>query len=100
MICPNEGNKFFDEQNCIYCQWYQQCYKAEQSGNIFGTDEALGDNFPNISDCPADKGEICNKGKACDSCKDNKITNEEVEKFKIELSNIIFYSEWEKKYEN
>jgi hypothetical protein len=115
MLCPNNKGKDFDDLDCRDCEWYMQCFKMWQTGNIWGKIECnpeckakgncsgckwehLGDNFPNINNCPADNGAICDKGKACDSCKDNKITKEELDKFKVELGEIIFVDELIKKW--
>lgn len=53
--------------------------------------ETLGDNFPKLSDCPADYGATCNKGKACDSCKDNSdiFQEKEIKLQEQELSNSV-----------
>lgn len=39
MICPNNGNKSFDEEDCISCDYYSQCLSHSNFNN-------LGDNYP------------------------------------------------------
>jgi hypothetical protein len=113
MICPVTGNRDFDDLDCRDCEWYMQCFKMWQDGNIWSKkEEPLGDNFPNFIQneiCVKDNMVICNLGYACDACPYNnsinkkkrkminKITKEELDKFKIELGEIIFYSDWEAK---
>jgi hypothetical protein len=58
MICPNDGHKEWDDLDCRDCEWYYQCFKMWQDGNIWGKeqerldndhnahDEPLGDSFP------------------------------------------------------
>jgi hypothetical protein len=122
MLCPKDNSKDFDDIDCRDCEWYMQCFKMWNDGNIWGKIECspeckakgncsgckwehqknnttLGDNFPKMNNnCPADNGAICNKGKACDSCRDNKITKEELDKFKIELGEIIYIDDLIKKF--
>jgi uncharacterized CHY-type Zn-finger protein len=110
MVCPNNASKDFDDLDCRDCQWYFQCFKMWQSGNIWNKDEPMGDNFPSFiinGICKKDTYTICNLGYACDGCpynaknksenKTNKITQEEINQFKKDLDDIIFFSELEKK---
>jgi hypothetical protein len=52
MICPENGNKDWDDLLCRDCQWYMQCFKMWQDGNIWGKEKATGDNFPKIKHDP------------------------------------------------
>ena len=75
MICPNNGNKDFDDLLCRDCKWFMQCLKVWQDGNIWGKDETLGDNFPSFiinGECKNLNNAMCNLGYACDSCPYNK----------------------------
>jgi hypothetical protein len=90
MICPNDGSKDFDDLDCRDCKWYIQCFKMWQNGNIFGKEE-LGDNFPVYETGKSEPIKHIKKENQ------NPITKEEIDKFKIELGKIIFYSDWEKK---
>jgi hypothetical protein len=69
-----------------------------QNNNIWGIDKSTGDNFPKIN---YDKTDNSNLSSTYDFSKAkktiNSITIEEMNKFKIELGEIIFYSDWEKK---
>jgi len=120
MICPNKGNKDFDIDDCIGCEYYDQCL-AHSGLNM----DNQGDNFPNINKpnekdmnnlpsfiqngiCKKDNMTYCNLGYACDGCPynpDNQkkdmdkvknqipITKEEIVKFKEDLDNIIYFNE-------
>jgi len=123
MICPDNGDKSFDEFDCQECQWFYQCMKMFKYGNLWGTNNPTGDNYPDINNglpsfivngiCEKDCMTICNLGYACDSCPYNRkpeikrkvnkspvITTEELMKFKIELGEIIYFSEWEKRLDD
>jgi hypothetical protein len=73
MICPESANKDFDDLTCQDCKWYMQCFKMWQNGNIWGKEKAIGDNFPMIKHDPSKIDKI------------RPITQEEIDKFKIEL---------------
>jgi len=116
MICPNNNSKDFDDLECRDCQWYWACFSMWQDGNVWGKEEPIGDNFPTFNEyeqylqdretLERHKQYQLNNHPNLDkdgnprTFKVNFITKEEVEKFKIELSNIIFFSEWEKKFKN
>lgn len=82
MICPENGNKSFDDLECRDCKWFMQCFKMYQHGNIFGKDDPMGDNFPEMNNglpsfikngkCEKDNMTSCNLGYACDACPYNK----------------------------
>jgi hypothetical protein len=115
MICPNKASKDFDLEDCIGCEYYSQCLTQSGLGN-------QGDNFPKMNKdlpdfiqdgiCKKDNQTYCNLGYACDGCPYNPdnnkkdmdkinnktpITKEELDKFKIEMGEILFFSDWEKK---
>lgn len=77
MLCPKNPMKSFDDLECQDCNRFLQCFKMWREG----------DNFSN------------NKAQLKSDPKKNKnpITRKEIEKFKIDLGYIIFFSDWEKK---
>ena len=92
MLCPNNANRDFDDLLCRDCEWYMQCFKMWQNGNIWNKkDDPTGDNFPEMNHglpsfiengiCEKDNITICNLGYACDACPYNKkeLNNQEQE---------------------
>jgi hypothetical protein len=93
MVCPNNAGKDFDDLDCRDCQWYFQCFKMWQSGNIYGKDEGgIGENYPMFKDEEMITG-VTKSGMEHLP----QITQKEIDKFKIELGEIIYFSDWEKK---
>jgi hypothetical protein len=103
MLCPKNANKEFDDLNCRDCECFMQCFKMWQDNNIWGNDKPTGDNFPlcncdncnNSDDNKSNYSSTYNFSKVKNNI--NPITIEEINKFKMELGEIIFYSDWEKK---
>jgi len=100
MLCPKNANNEFDDLSCRDCEWYMQCFKMWQDNNLWGSDKPTGNNFPTFN---YDKTDKSNLSSTYDFSKVKKvinlITKEEIDKFKVELGEIIFYSDWEKKFD-
>jgi hypothetical protein len=64
----------FDEEMCEECEHYQICYNVFKGKNIFG------ENLPKVIDLSK-----------------KPITQEEVNEFKKELNDVIYFSEFERK---
>ena len=89
-VCGYSKNIFseqerYDKEDCPICGGKMNVQSQTS------TDEPTGDNFPKLSDCPEDYGATCNKGKACDSCKDNSdiFQEKEIKLQEQELSNSV-----------
>jgi hypothetical protein len=94
MLCPENGNKDFDDLDCRDCKWYYQCFKMEQNGNIWGEQEPTGDNFPIINNQDKEILERHKQYQIDNSEKNKEIINAEQE-IRGSIKMIGDYSTWE-----
>ena len=55
MICPNNGEKEFDDIDCQQCKSFQNCFKQYKEINSWEKDYTPGDNFPKMENEKKDK---------------------------------------------